>query len=283
MKKLLTILLVFVVCITLTACNSKEEVKPENIGMPNPVVEYNSLAEIIDITGVNLIRPGVMGIANERFSIIDDEIAQYDFELNGNSWTIRGAKNVVDDISGIHDEHNIFISGQDHTLYTNDFYLERFFDGDTQYSIVVKNPITKDGEEVVSEETFMNCCMEIESILKQHSDDPLVGEYADITSKRAMLIVERTGDIYHLYVEWASSANEVTIWMMEAKHEEDKLTYAGEIISHYTYDADGNETKEETASNNLGYFEICDGQLHWTGAGQEECRNCIFEKMVYEE
>ncbi len=58
----------------------------------------------------------------------------------------------------------------------------------------------------------------------------------------------------------------------------------GEEISHSTYDAEGNETSSNiTMSNKLGWFEIKDDMLYWTGAAQEECRMCVFEKIVYEE
>lgn len=271
MKRLLIVLFILLMCLSLGACSKKEE--PADI--PNPMVEYESLKEINEKIGVNLIRPGVMGIDNEKFYIINGEIAQYDFELNGKKWTFRGANIFDEDISGVYDIDNVFVAGQGATLYTNSYYLERFFDGDKQYTI-----LASDAGDML-QETFMDCCMEIESIIKYHADDELVGDYADLVSQRASLIVERTGDTYYLQVEWSSSADETTIWKMQATLQDNKLSYAGENITNIIYDASGNATVNETKSNNLGYFEIVAGQLQWTGAADENCRNCIFDKIVY--
>lgn len=252
-------------------------------GMPNPVVEYSSLEEINEVAGVNLMKPPVMGVSNERFSVIDGRIAQYICDVNGLEWTFRGACITDEDISGIYDERNVFTSNEDSGLYANEFYLDRFFDGDRQYTIVVKDPISEDGDILIDEETYSNCCMEMKSILKQHMDDPLVGDYQNAADERMMLYVERLGDEYSASVNLSVSDSEFKCWtMQDVAVDGDKLTYRGEEIGHYIYDADGNETSSDvTMSNNLGYFEIKDGRLYWTGAAQEECRAIVFEKMVY--
>lgn len=234
---------------------------------------------------VNLMHPAVMGVSSERFSVINNTIAQYVCEINGLEWTFRGAYVTDEDISGMYDEHNEFTPNEDFGLYTNGFYLNRFFDGDRQYTIVVKDPMTPDGETFLDEEGFMNVCMEMETIQKQHMDDPLVGDYQDTVSGRAYACVERRGDVYNIVVSWSDSASEYDCWTMYgAIAENDRLSYAGEEIGHYTYDDEGNETTADvTMSNNLGWFEIKDGMLYWTGAAQEECRAHVFEKIVYEE
>lgn len=298
MKKYLTVLLALAMCVCLSACGGGEKEEPEApaemtaeetveeipaelpeqpVGMPNPIVEYGSLAEINEKIGVNLMKPPVMGVTNERFSIISDEVAQYDCELNGREWTFRAGYVTDMDISGIYDENNEFCPGQDFTLYTNDYYMERFFDGDRQYTIVLKEP----GD--MGEDVFMDCCMELESIQKMHLDDPLVGDYQDSVSQRAYGCVERRGDTYALSFNWPDSVDSVTCWtIFDAVLEGDRLTYRGEEIGHYVYDAQGEEISGEvTAANNVGWFEIKDGTLCWTGAAQEQCRACVFEKIVY--
>ena len=254
-------------------------------GMPNPVVEYSSLEEINEVAGVNLMKPPVMGVSNERFSVIDGRIAQYICDVNGLEWTFRGACITDEDISGMYDERNVFTPNEDSGLYTNEFYLDRFFDGDRQYTIVVKDPINEDGDILIDEEMYSNCCMEIKSILKQHMDDPFVGDYQNTTDDRMVLYVERQGDKYVMSVNLNVSDREFKCWtMLDAVMEDDKLTYKGEEIGEYTYDEDGNETSSNvTATNNIGYFEIKDDKLYWTGAAQEECRSSIFEKIVYDE
>lgn len=284
MKKLFIVLLALTMCLGLVGCSEKkEEIIEEPIGMPNPVVEYATLEEINEKIGVNLMKPAVMGVTNEKYSIIGDTIAQYTCDINGHEWTFRAACITDEDISGIYDEHNEFVSYQDGGLYTNDFYLNRFFDGDKQYTIAVKEPVSEDGKELISEDVFVDCCMELQSIQKQHMDDPLVGDYQDSVSQRAIAYVERFGDLYNISVIWSNSDSDTNCWTMyEAVKDGDKLTYKGEEIGHYTYDDDGNEISSEvTASNNVGYFEIKDGKLYWTGASQEQCQTCVFEKIVY--
>lgn len=288
MKKLVSLLFVGLLCICITGCNKQEETIEQEqsietqgpvIGMPNPMVEYDSLDKINEIAGVNIVSPGVMGKENEKFFVITGELAQYNFDLNGYSFTIRGSKNTDEDISGIYDENNVFVPGQDGTVYLNDYYIERFFDGNRQYTIVCDNP------EGLSEEVFSDLCFELESIMKWHKDDPLVGDYYDTVSQRATLSVERIGDEYTLVVNWASSASENTCWTMHATKTDDKLNYAGESIVHYLYDEQGNEQSvDETASNNLGYFTIQEnGELHWTSASEENLETCQFQKTFITE
>lgn len=285
MKKLLNLLFALLMCLSLVACNTKEEVKDdEPIGMANPVVEYASLEEINEKIDVNLLKPAVMGVSNERFSIINNTIAQYECDINGLQWIFRAAHITDEDISGIYNEYNVFEPNQDSGLYVNEFYLDRFFDGDKQYTIVVKDPITAQGYLVLDEGVFSDCCMELKLIQKAHMDDPLVGDYQDTVGQRAIAYVERFGDTYNISVNWSDSNDVFNCWtMFDAVKDGDKLTYQGEQFGQYTYDAEGNVTSSnETASNNVGYFEIKDGMLYWTGAAQEQCRTCVFEKMIYE-
>ena len=188
-----------------------------------------------------------------------------------------------EDISGMHDERNVFTPNEDYGLYANEFFLDRFFDGDRQYTIVVKDPISADGEILLDEETFSNCCMEMKSIMKQHMDDSLVGDYQNITDERMTLYVEKQGDKYIMSVNLNASDREFKCWtMVDAVKDSDRLTYKGEEIGEYTYDEDWNETSSNvTAANNVGYFEIKGDKLYWTGAAQEECRGYVFEKIVY--
>ena len=302
MKRILIGLCIFELCFNVSACGKKAEEKDiettavaiaettepitaEAGGVPNPVVEYGSLEEINEAAGVNLMRPAIMGVSEERFSVINNSIAQYVCSINGMEWTFRGASVTEEDISGIYDERNVFIPNEDSSLYANEFYLDRFFDGDRQYTIVVDYPVTEDGEILLDEETFSNCCMEMKSIQKQHMDDPLVGDYQNTEDERMVLYVERHGDKYALSVNLSVSEREFKCWTMpDAEKDGDRLTYKGEEIGCYTYDAEGNEISSDvTVANNLGYFEIRDGMLYWTGAAEEECRTSVFEMIVYSE
>lgn len=283
MKKLLIVVLALVMCLGLTACGEKGEDMTATVGLSNPVVSYDSLNEINEKVGVNLLKPSNCEVTNESFSVIADNIAQYTCEIDGREWIFRAAHITEEDISGMHDEHNEFTPNQDSVLYVNEFYLDRFFDGDKQYTIVSMNPISEDGDILLDEMLFSDICMELKLIQQMHMDDPLVGDYQDTVSQRATACVERFGDVYNVSVNWSDSDSENHSWTMyEATLKDNKLTYNGEEIGHYTYDEEGNVvSSDETASNNVGYFEVKDNMLYWTGASQESCRECVFEKIVY--
>ena len=93
MKKLLIVILALVMSLQFIACfaEGNEDKANEPVGMPNPVVEYDSLEEINKLIGVNLMHPAVMGVTNERFSVINNSVAQYVCEINGLEWTFRAA------------------------------------------------------------------------------------------------------------------------------------------------------------------------------------------------
>lgn len=281
MKKIWMVLMTVVLCAAFAVGVVCAEESPEgSAGMPNPIVEYASLEEINEKTGVSLMKPPTAEVSEESFSVISDTIAQYVCKIDGREWIFRGAYITDEDISGMYDEHNEFSPYMDFTLYTNEFYLERFFDDERQYTIAVMNPVSPEGEVLLDEERFSEVCMSLEAYQKQHIDDPLVGDWQDTVSQRATAYVQRIGDIYFVSVNWADSAYAFTCWtMVNAVREGDRLTYQGEEIGHYTYDEDGNdESAEVTMANNVGYFEIRDGLLYWTGAAQETCRACVFEK-----
>ena len=297
MKKRLIVLLAIAMILCLAACGAAEPAidtieevpvaaeKPadEPVGMPNPMVEYSSLQEINEKIDVNLLPPSDTGVTNEKFFVISDSIAHYTCEYEGREWTFRAAHITDEDISGMQSEHNVYEPFQDTGLYTNEFYLDRFFDGDRQYTIVVTEPITEDGEIIMGEDVFADRCTALESIQKWHMDDPLVGDYQDRVGQRASACVERFDTSYNISVNWADSVDVMHSWTMyDAVLEGDRLTYAGEEIGCYTYDAEGEViSSEESTSEVPGYFEIHDGVLCWTGASQEECRACEFEKIVY--
>lgn len=285
MKKLLIVLAALVMGLQLTVCSAEEEKNVTPFGMPNPVVEYGSLEEINTLTGVRLIRPSIVGVTNERYFIINNTVAQYICEINGMEWTFRSAYVTNEDISGIYHEYNTFSPYQNFGLVSNEFYLERFFDGDRQYTVAVKDPISEDGEVFLQQEIFMDICMELESIQKQHLDDPLVGDYQDRANKTVTACIERHGDVYLIGMNRSVSDLILDCWnMYDAVLEDGRLSYQGEEICRYTFDEEGNEISSEvTVSDHPGCFEIKDGMLYWTGAAQEECRAWVFKKIVYEE
>lgn len=271
MKKLFILMLVFIMGISLAGCSKKDE---QNANMPNPVVQYESLEEINKIAQTNIVSPAVMGKENEKYSVISNKVAQYNVDINGYEFTIRGAKETTEDISGIYDDKNIFAPNVDQTNYLNDYFVHRFFIDKTQYTIVLVRP------DDMERTTFDNICEEIEDGIKGPSGKKdYSGNYIDIVSQRATMEISKgTESDYDIVVSWSSSASITTEWHMHANKEVGKLSYAGEEIYTTEYDENGDViSKEMTAANNLGYFTIDGPRIRWEGAAQEECRECIFE------
>lgn len=283
MKKLLFILLTVLISLSFVSCSKKqeepnEEVEEEGlIGMPNPMKEYSSLDQINGIAGTHIVIPSSINASDFKYFTINNDLAEVRFTLDNLEWTIRGSKNVDMDISGIADENNVFESGQDGAVYLNDYYIDRIFVEGFQYTTVVKNENNYDVE------IFSNHIFDIDKALRAASDiNGIAGLYQDSTSQRASLEILKFGDLYDLTVTWASSASEVTYYYISGNYEDNKITYGGEQIAIYQYDENGEETFiDSTATNNLGYFEIKDGKLYWTGAAQDQCKTCVFEKIEY--
>ena len=107
MKRIAFILIAIALAVALCACTvtpaaPTSEPDPA-VGMPNPITEYGSLEEINDIVGMKLAHPPVMGVTDERFSIIDageTKIAEYVFKVAGVEYDFRGSPSFDGDISG---------------------------------------------------------------------------------------------------------------------------------------------------------------------------------------
>lgn len=284
MKKILLIMFSCLFILGLTGCDRVKEVVERSgtnnnsvSGLANPMVAYDSLDVINDKTGVEIVSPNVVGIDDEAYYIVDDRIAQYNFELDGNKFTIRGAYIIDEDISGIYDEeNNSFDSGFNFSVCTDTYYLDRFFDNDgRQYTISVSEPKNLDEDE------FLSICIELEESMRWHSNDPLIGEYQDMISERATCSVERNSNKkYSIYINWSNSANEYSLWTIKAKLDGDRLVYSKEEIETYDYSKDDPLISEDIVQYD-GYFEIKDEKLYWLGASQENQKSCIFEKVNY--
>lgn len=116
--------------------------------------------------------------------------------------------------------------------------------------------------------------------------DALVGEYLDDYSQRAMLNAEKdekADDTLVITVSWGSSATETTKWTMHAVLSSDgtKLSYTDGVCKDCVFDGSGNVNETTVDDKMEGYFEVKDGKLYWTGASDDNCKDCVFS--IYKE
>lgn len=282
MKKITFVLLTLLLGLSLASCSSQtkdtqeqEQNESVDIGMPNPMHEYDTIDKINSIVGTHVIIPSALPVSEVKYFAINEDIAEVIFTLDGHEWRVRGSKILDQDISGI---QNIeFNEGENICIYLNDYYIDRLFTENYQYTIVMKEP------NAYSEETYSDYVFQIEKALQQASDpNGIAGSYADSTSQRATLDVMKFGEFYDLTVTWPSSASEVTYFYISGTYKDGKITYGGEQIVVNQYKENGEEENvDSTATNNLGFFEIKDGKLYWTGASQDQCKKCVFEKLPF--
>lgn len=134
----------------------------------------------------------------------------------------------------------------------------------------------EDGGDVIS---FVD-----EAIAKVNLND-IAGVYEDSVSQRASAEVKNNDDgTYNIQVFWGSSAFESYVWTMNASYDAstNRLVYNDCTKVIQTYSEDAATTIEEEYADGEGYFEIDGSNLKWTGAGDKDCQDCIFEKGEYD-
>ncbi len=264
------------------------------IGIPNPITEYETLAEINEIVGSNLCHPAVMGVTDESFAVIDCGeylIAQYRFAVNGLNYTFRCAAVAYQDISGVYinaepafaDEY----SGETEFAFGEGLKLARWLDINGQYTLCLE-----DGENVMDEETFKLIALEMEeltSVVMTEDElaafyEGLSGAYEDSYSQRASCEVTAKGsEGAQITVHWGDSAWTHYAWTMTVKLGEDGLLYYDDCaLNIHTADDSGNETMENVYENGRGFFSYDGEKLYWNGAEDENCRQCVFEPVPAE-
>jgi len=146
--------------------NDEENPSIGTVGMVNPNVSYDSLEEINELIGVNLIKPPVMGISDETFIVINNEIGEYTFKINGQEYTLRASKK-TDDISGIYGKDGLIFNNEVcenyETHFEDNIKAGRFFYDGTQYVLSVL-----DNNEI-SEENFKDILFEIGNIVSSNT------------------------------------------------------------------------------------------------------------------
>ena len=283
MKKVLAIMLAAAMIFSMAACGNKKE----ESNVINPWVTYESLEKLNEKFGCKLTHPAVMGVSDEAFSALETEnenIAQYKFSLGGFEYSLRFSPEFEKDISGLYIGNNTAFAGVsgDANISSSDFKAARWTTVDGQYCLSVSDKGNMDAN------SFNNVATEIKNATipglsdaeKQVIYDNLAGEYTDSFSGRAVLDLESVQGAVKGLVSWGSSASENDTWNFTLKLGEDGLFYYTDCLhARHTWDDKGNEKVEEIAKDQSGYFELNEkGTMLWTGAAEEDCRECAFDK-----
>ncbi|MDO5435207.1 MAG: hypothetical protein Q4G19_02450 [Clostridia bacterium] len=275
-----SIFLVIAVLAVLGAAAAAEA--PMTAGMPNPWIEAESIEALNEAAGVNLHLPGVMGITDVAYRLMDTEeltIAELDFRVNGMAYMLRASGEMAADISGVYtDDGNTAFCGCEYeglsVKLLDDCKLARWVYTDGQYVLMVNDEGTMDAE------TFEAIVSEMMDITSSFRPAAIAeGVYYDPVSGRAYAEVTAAGDnVYAIRIHWADSAVEDNVWTMTASVGEDGLlSYYDCVLKHVVTAEDGTDAESEADAAAEGWFEIADGKLLWTGADDESCRACVFE------
>lgn len=129
----------------------------------NPVKTYETLDAMNEAAGTILQHPGVMGVTDEKFAVIDDgqdKIAQYTFSINGVEYVLRNCPTSNKDISGIYvDGHTAFA---DRDIKNGIDYITAGGKRLARWARVEGQFILSAAEDAVTEEIFEAAAEEIE-------------------------------------------------------------------------------------------------------------------------
>lgn len=139
-------------------------------------------------------------------------------------------------------------------------------------------------ESTTSEDTTVQVVSNADLINDGDSDHEnfylnLQGDWQDSTSQRASAIIKSLGyeQGVTIKVSWGNSAEETTVWTMTAKASDSN----GALVYTDCKKAIVSESGEEVIyENGEGSFDFVGGKLLWTGAADENCKTCVFEKLV---
>ena len=282
MKKLLSLL---AAATLLASCAFAEAPVTDDssaaVTMANPWTDVDSLEALNEATELRLQLPAVMGVTAQAYRLLSSDdllIAEVDFEVNGQAFTLRGSPSFDQDISGVYlaDGTTAFQGHESEgeaSVVTDEVKAARWMDINGQYVLIAGDPAAIDAE------TFGLMAEELMDLTKAFQPVALPdGTYDDETSGRAHAGVMALGnDTYAIEIHWADSAFEDYVWTMTAEMTEDGLLTYGDCVKKRVVTAeDGTETEYEANLIPDGYFTPEENAFGWDGAAEENCRSCHF-------
>ena len=254
-------------------------------GIANPMVAADSLEALNEKMGCNMVKPAVMGVTDEAFYVISDAMAEYRFTVGGYDYTLR-CQGTMDDICGIYGDNGTLFEGKtEEELYAegSGYKAKRWFTTDGQYVLTIND------NGAMSEEQFLSIADEIEEGTRPEiiMDSEGVfyeinGDFQDTYSGRAMAEVVSADDSAEITVRWGDSASVTYVWNMTVTFDDGQFVYSDCTETKETAEEDGTISEELISGNESGYFTYKEGMLFWDGAADENCKNCVFEKMIEE-
>lgn len=118
----------------------------------------------------------------------------------------------------------------------------------------------------------------------------LEGDYIEQNGGQATLNIVKDEDGLFMVVDWSQDEESMGEWIMTPSYEDGKLTYSDCTYSLYNNMnmedmeeedlGDVEDQDPEVYTDGSGYFEVDEktGNLLWTGADIEECKNFVFVK-----
>ena len=256
---------------------SESEEVPGLAGLANPMTVCATLDEVNTAAGTKLVKPGDE-VTDEVFTTIKGEpvLGQYQFTLSGVTYTWRAA-NTTNDITGIYEdaiESEYPKSNDDAAFKTTENFRISFWlvDQATQYALTA--PADTD------EATFKAVTNLLVALTANKAAyTALAGNYMDSFSQRASAVITDNGNNATVKVHWASSVSEYTEWTMTVTYAAGKLVYKDCEKANIVATSEDEFDKTVEYTDGEGYFELIENKLAWTGAADENCRECIFEKF----
>ena len=138
MKKVFSLLLALLICITITGCDKKEKIE-------NPIIKYETLDAANIKAGVSLVKPAIPGVEEDYIGVIDNNTAVYRFYINGYEYVERGCRDTSIDMCGLLTENykTLFhdrIEEKEAYGEAEGYKAYRFLLGRTQYIFLLYDP-----------------------------------------------------------------------------------------------------------------------------------------------
>ena len=306
MKKITALFLAVLMILSLAACGAEpapageqseapaeapasEEAPAQEApaGLPNPMTEIDSMAELSEQANCALIRPEGAEIDDEVFYKIagEPEIAEYDFTADGKACTLRFTNVGIDtDICGVYlDGSTLFADSDAETNYfqTDDVIAQRWFTVDGQYVFMVN---TADGWEWADFDALCSQFMDMEP--KTWSSDVPFADYMALTGSysagdgMSMAFISVRFDHALIVVYSYPDRETMYYWEMDAVLQDgSKLVYEKESISRRVVDESEDSFSAELVpepDGGAGFVEILpDGSLSFAGAYSPELQGLI--------